>query len=121
MSIKPSGDHLRSAVKCISEERKADPEKSLKKIINEAGAKFNPSPADMDYDLWVYNGDNSSTNCSATPVQGQGTPETVTASWGDVGGPGTDGRWLSIEVRYVSGDYCDAGHQWSLTVTGNTQ
>jgi len=49
MTIQPSGDHLRNAVKWISEARKANPEKSLKKIINEAGAKFNLSPADMEY------------------------------------------------------------------------
>ena len=49
MSIQPSGDHLRNAVKWISEERKAMPGKPLKKIINEAGAKFNLSPADMEY------------------------------------------------------------------------
>ncbi|MFH1981137.1 MAG: hypothetical protein ABIL58_04795 [Pseudomonadota bacterium] len=49
MSIQPSGDHLRNAVKWISEARKANPEKPLKKIINEAGAKFNLSPAEMEY------------------------------------------------------------------------
>jgi hypothetical protein len=49
MSVKPSGENLRNAVKWIAEERKADPDKSLKRIINEAGSKFNLSPADMEY------------------------------------------------------------------------
>ena len=49
MSVKPSGENLRNAVKWIAAERKEDPDKSLKKIINEAGSKFNLSPADMEY------------------------------------------------------------------------
>lgn len=48
MSVQPSGDHLRNAVKWISEERKANPDKPFNKVINEAGAKFNLSPADME-------------------------------------------------------------------------
>ena len=49
MSVQPKGDNLRNAVKWISEERKADPEKPLKKLINEAGSKFNLSPKDMEF------------------------------------------------------------------------
>lgn len=49
MTVQPSGENLRNAVKWISEERKASPDKHLKKIIDEAGAKFNLSPADMEY------------------------------------------------------------------------
>jgi hypothetical protein len=49
MAIAPEGDNLRNAVKWIGAERKADPEKSLKKLINEAGAKFNLSPKDMEF------------------------------------------------------------------------
>ncbi|MBI9084575.1 MAG: hypothetical protein JEZ11_13330 [Desulfobacterales bacterium] len=49
MSIIPEGEDLRKAVKWISEERKAGPGKSLKKLVGEASVKFNLSPKDADF------------------------------------------------------------------------
>ena len=31
-----------------------------------------------------------------------------------------DGKWISIEVRYVSGKLCDPGHKWTVAVSGHT-
>ena len=47
MSVQPEGEDVRKAVKWISEERKYDPDKKLTKLMDEAGMKFNLSPADM--------------------------------------------------------------------------
>ena len=80
------------------------------------------SPPGMDYDLYVKQGpQDGSPNCGATEVKGtlSGGSESVSASWDDDQGIGgeDDSVWLSIEVRHVSGDDCDA--KWSLTVVGN--
>ena len=49
MGIQPQGDHLRNAVKWISEQRKDDPEASLQSLIEKAGVMFNLSPKDVIY------------------------------------------------------------------------
>jgi len=49
MSIQPEGEDVRKAVKWISEERQYNPEKKLIKLMDEAGLKFNLSPADMEF------------------------------------------------------------------------
>jgi len=49
MSIQPEGEDLRKAVRWVSEERKFEPEKSLKKIIEQATIKFDLSPKDAEF------------------------------------------------------------------------
>ena len=49
MSIQPKGEDLRRAVKWVSEERKYNPEKELKALIEEACVKFDLSPLDADF------------------------------------------------------------------------
>lgn len=80
------------------------------------------SPPGMDYDLYVKQGpEDGNPDCGATAqkgVLGAGS-ESVSADWNDDQGIGgeDDSLWLSIEVRHVSGDDCNA--KWSLTVIGN--
>ena len=49
MSIQPQGEDLRKAVKWVSDERKSNPKKKVQTIIEEAGIKFDLSPADADF------------------------------------------------------------------------
>jgi hypothetical protein len=49
MSIQPKGEDLRRAVKWVSEERKYNPEKEQKDLIEEACVKFDLSPLDADF------------------------------------------------------------------------
>ncbi len=49
MGIQPQGDHLRNAVKWISEQRLENPEASLQSLIEKAGVMFNLSPKDEIY------------------------------------------------------------------------
>ncbi|MES0446791.1 MAG: hypothetical protein ABUJ92_09630 [Desulfobacterales bacterium] len=49
MSIQPKGEDLRRAVKWVSEERKYNPEKEQKALIEEACVKFDLSPLDADF------------------------------------------------------------------------
>jgi hypothetical protein len=49
MSIQPKGEDLRKAVKWVGEERKYNPAKELKALIEEASLKFNLSPMDADF------------------------------------------------------------------------
>ncbi|MGB5749342.1 MAG: hypothetical protein WBM69_20345 [Desulfobacterales bacterium] len=48
-NIQPEGEDLRKAVKWISDERTYGAEKTLIKLIEEAGLKFNLSPLDQEY------------------------------------------------------------------------
>lgn len=80
------------------------------------------SPPGMDYDLYVRQGpQDGNPNCNAAEKKGtpSGSAETVSDSWDDDQGLGgeDDSVWLSIEVRHVSGDDCNA--KWSLTVKGD--
>ncbi|MFP4348121.1 MAG: hypothetical protein ACOC3W_06550 [Thermodesulfobacteriota bacterium] len=49
MSIYPTGEGIRKAVRWISEERKYDPDKNVKKLVREAVEKFNLSPKDAEF------------------------------------------------------------------------
>ena len=49
MSIQPTGEDLRKAVKWISDKRKYSPGKELKAVIEEACVKFDMSPLDEDF------------------------------------------------------------------------
>ena len=49
MSIQPKGEDLRKAVKWVGEERKYNPAKELKALIEEASLKFNLSPMNADF------------------------------------------------------------------------
>jgi hypothetical protein len=55
MGIQPQGDHLRNAVKWISEQRKENPEASLQGLIEKAGVMFNLSPKD---EIFLSHADN---------------------------------------------------------------
>jgi hypothetical protein len=48
-TIQPEGESLRKAVKWISDERTYGAEKTLLKLIEEAGLKFDLSPMDAEY------------------------------------------------------------------------
>jgi len=81
------------------------------------------SPAGMDFDVFVQLGPNDGgAVCNAATAQGMGSGgiETISGSWSDnisFGDDQDDHRWLSIEVRYVSGTACGADAEWTLTVT----
>lgn len=49
MSIQPQGEDLRKAVKWVSEERKFNPEKEVKTIVQDACMKFDLSPKEADF------------------------------------------------------------------------
>ena len=49
MSIQPKGEDLIKAVKWVGEERKYNPAKDLKALIEEACMKFDLSPMDADF------------------------------------------------------------------------
>jgi len=48
-TIMPQGEEIRKAVKWISEERQSSPAKRLAKLVEEAGVKFDLSPADGEF------------------------------------------------------------------------
>ena len=48
-TVQPEGEDLRKAVKWISDERTYGVEKTLLKLIEEAGLKFDLSPMDAAY------------------------------------------------------------------------
>jgi hypothetical protein len=76
------------------------------------------SPPGMDFDLYEYVGDGAATNCLGNAIHAMGDPESVSDSWSDTIGV-DDGRWLSLEVRYISGSACGADAKWTLTVKGH--
>jgi hypothetical protein len=49
MSIQPKGDHIRNAVKWVSEERTDHPGKPLNEILEKASVRFNLSPLEVDW------------------------------------------------------------------------
>ena len=49
MTIQPEGEVLRKAVKWVSEERKYEPSRKVKEIVEEATLKFDLSPKDAEY------------------------------------------------------------------------
>ena len=76
------------------------------------------TPPGMDFDLFEYDGTTSTPSCSGNPKHALGNPESVSDSWGDTLNS-DDTRWLTLEVRYVSGEMCPSD-QWVLTVKGHT-
>jgi hypothetical protein len=48
------GEHIRKAIKWISENLKEDPEQSVKKLINEAILRFDLSPGDSEFLMNFY-------------------------------------------------------------------
>ena len=54
MNIQPDGEHVRKAVKWISEEKKYSPGQSLKKLVEAASLKFNLSPLEENYLFKFY-------------------------------------------------------------------
>jgi len=48
-TIQPEGEQIRKAVKWISEEEQVSPDKSRLQLLEEAGIKFNLSPAEEEY------------------------------------------------------------------------
>ena len=49
MGIQPEGEDLRRAVKWVSQERKANAEANLQKLVQQASLRFNLSPADGEF------------------------------------------------------------------------
>lgn len=49
MSIQPKGEHIRKAVKWLSDERQYNPGKSIDKLISEASVRFDLTPNDEEY------------------------------------------------------------------------
>jgi hypothetical protein len=76
------------------------------------------TPAGMDFDLFEYDGTTSTPSCAGNPKHAQGNPESVSDVWGDTLNS-DDTRWITLEVRYISGEVCPA-NQWMLTVQGHT-
>jgi hypothetical protein len=78
------------------------------------------SPAGMDYDLKIYNGDATDIFCPVFACESaEGQTESVQVNIVDEIGP-EDDQWIGIEVRYMSGTACDMDAEWTLTVTGHT-
>lgn len=48
-TIMPQGEDLRNAVKWLSSERTARPEKNLQALVSEASARFDLSPLDTEF------------------------------------------------------------------------
>lgn len=55
-TVQPEGEEIRKAVKWISDERQYGAEKPLINLIEEAGLKFNLSPADQEYLVNFFRG-----------------------------------------------------------------
>jgi hypothetical protein len=54
MSILPEGEHLRKAIKWVSDERLDNPEARLFKLIEEACLKFDLPPKDEEFLIHVF-------------------------------------------------------------------
>jgi hypothetical protein len=75
------------------------------------------SPAGMNFDLYIYDGDSTGPNCMANPAKADGDPDAFSEKWNDTVGS-DDTKWIVLEVRYASGTDCSGS--WSLTVQGDT-
>lgn len=53
-TIMPEGDGIRKALRWIDESRRDNPVKTLIKLIDEAGMRFNLSPNDTDFLVRFY-------------------------------------------------------------------
>ncbi|MBW1750365.1 MAG: hypothetical protein JRJ37_06665 [Deltaproteobacteria bacterium] len=54
MSIQPTGEALRRAVKYLSEKRLEDPQVNMVRLIDEACLKFDLTPKEGDYLIKFY-------------------------------------------------------------------
>jgi hypothetical protein len=73
----------------------------------------------MVFDLYAYDGDGAATDCLGEARLAIGSPAEVSATWSDTFGV-DDGRWVTLEVRYVSGNVCNPAPEWTLIMTGHT-
>jgi hypothetical protein len=85
---------------------------------NESYTATLTSPPGLEFALFAYDGDASTPDCFAAPLIGSGSPQVISDAWPD--GSGNDNRWITFEVRYVSGPACDASSTWTLVVEGYT-
>jgi len=53
-TVMPEGEAIRKAVKWISSEMEASPDKTRKELLNEAVMRFDLSPKDADFLLEFY-------------------------------------------------------------------
>ncbi len=83
------------------------------------------SPPGVDFDVFVYlNQGNDAVECSTTSgtTTTSGNVNQTRAVWGETGpfsNGSADDRWVSIEVRPISGT-CSPSATWQLVVEGNT-
>jgi len=81
------------------------------------------SPPGTNFDLYVYTGGSSNVECSAvskaSTTAGTDTASVEFGESGIVSNGSDDSRWVTIEVRWVSGT-CAPTAKWTLTVNGNT-
>jgi hypothetical protein len=81
------------------------------------------SPAAVDFDVFTYvNEGSDDVECSTKlgNTTTNGTVNEVKAEWGEgsISNGNSDSRWMSIEVRPVSG-MCAPSQTWQLVVQGN--
>lgn len=81
------------------------------------------SPPGMDFDVFSQEGPNDGgVVCTGTMLTGTeaGQVDTLASTWADnidFGDDKDDHRWISVEVRYVSGSACDDDARWTLAIT----
>lgn len=51
MTLEPKGEPLRRAIRWISDERQSNPDADIKKLVEEAGLRFDLGPPDQEF-LW---------------------------------------------------------------------
>jgi hypothetical protein len=78
------------------------------------------SPPGLVFQLFAFNGDGAMPNCLGEALVAVGNPPSVSSKWPDNSGP-DDQRWITFEVRYISGEVCDPAPEWTLSVKGHTQ
>ncbi len=49
MGVRPEGEAIKKAVQWVGEERKANPDRDLNQLVEEASRKYDLSPADADF------------------------------------------------------------------------
>jgi hypothetical protein len=77
------------------------------------------SPPGFVFELFAYEGNGSVPDCLGDALLALGNPPSVSGTWSDKAGS-EDQRWISLEVRYISGQVCEPAPEWTLTVQGHT-
>lgn len=82
------------------------------------------SPAGANFDLYLYRGANdTAVECSSVAKSSTTTgTDVANMEFGETGAfsnGSDDDRWVTVEVRHVSGT-CAAANKWTLTINGNT-